>query len=135
MTADYVLGSLQGGILQPFQQHTWDVTWVSTRPHNTIFSVHPSWSSRELGMFFPEELNVLAEDVDRYKLVYRSPDKWNSSSPYEQTFQHNNVLIVLYNIAAGAQHAHIDGFFPKTLDDRNLLRAEPRFQKMLHEMT
>lgn len=118
MTADYVLGSLQGGILQPFQQHTWDVTYVSSKPYNTVFTVHPSWSSRELGMFFPEELNVLAEDVDRYKLVYRSPDKWNSSSPYEQTFQHNNVLIVLYNIAPGAQHPHIDGFFPKTLDER-----------------
>ncbi len=65
MTADYVLGSLQGGILQPFQQHTWDVTYVSSKPYNTVFTVHPSWSSRELGMFFPEELNVLAEDVDR----------------------------------------------------------------------
>ncbi len=120
MTEDYVLGSLQGGILQPFQQHTWDVTYVSTRPYNTIFTVHPSWSSRELGMFFPEELNVLAEDVDRYKLVYTSPDKWNSSSPYEQTFQHNNVLIVLYNIAPGAKLPHIDGFFPKTLEQRTV---------------
>jgi hypothetical protein len=120
MTADYVLGSLQGGILQPFQQHTWDVTYVSTKPNNAIFTVHPSWSSRELGMFFPEELNVLAQDVDRYKLVYTSPDKWNSSSPYEQTFQHKNVLIVLYNIAPGAKHPHIDGFFPKTLDDRTV---------------
>jgi hypothetical protein len=68
-------------------------------------------------MFFPEELNVLAQDVDRYKLVYTSPDKWNSSSPYEQTFQHKNVLIVLYNIAPGAKHPHIDGFFPKNLDN------------------
>lgn len=120
MTSDYVLGSLQGGILQPFQQHTWDVTYVSTKPNNTIFTVHPSWSSRELGMFFPEELSVLAGDVDRYKLVYTSPDKWNSSSPYEQTFQHKNVIIVLYNIAPGAKHPHIDGFFPKTLDERSV---------------
>jgi hypothetical protein len=118
MTADYVLGSLQGGILQPFQQHTWDVTYASDKPYNTIFTLHPSYSSRELAMFFPEELNVLARDVDRSKLVYTNPDKWNSSSPYEQTFQHNNVLIVLYNIAPGAQHPHIDGFFPGTLDDR-----------------
>jgi hypothetical protein len=120
MTADYVLGCLQGGILQPFQQHTWDVTFVSDKSFNTIFTVHPSYSSRELGMFFPEELNVLAQDVDRYKLVYTNPDKWNSSSPYEQTFQNKNVLIVLYNIAPGAQHPHIDGFFPGTLDDRTV---------------
>jgi hypothetical protein len=71
-------------------------------------------------MFFPEELKVLAQDVDRYKIVYTSPDKWNSSSPYEQTFQHKNVIIVLYNIAPGSNHPHIDGFFPKTLDDRSL---------------
>jgi hypothetical protein len=71
-------------------------------------------------MFFPEELNVLAKDVDRYKVVYTNPDKWNSSSPFEQTFQHNNVLIVLYNIAPGAHHPHIDGFFPGTLDARTV---------------
>jgi len=120
MTADFVLGSLQGGILQPFQQHTWDVTFVSERPNNTIFTLHPSYSDRELGMFFPEELKVLATDVDRHKRVYTSPDKWNSSSPCEQTFQHENVIIVLYNIASGEQHPHVDGFFPKTLDDRRV---------------
>jgi hypothetical protein len=120
MTADYVLGSLHGGVLEPFQQHTWDVTFVSDKPNNTIFTMHPYYSSRQLGMFFPEELNVLAQDVDRYKIVYTSPDKWNSSSPHEQTFQHKNVIIVLYNITPGSQHPHIDGFFPRTLDDRSL---------------
>jgi hypothetical protein len=120
MTADYVLGSLHGGILEPFQQHTWDVTFVSDRRYNTIFTVHPYHSSRQLGMFFPEELNVLSKDVDRYKVVYTNPDKWNSSSPFEQTFQHRNALIVLYRIAAGAQHPHIDGFFPGTLDSRTV---------------
>jgi hypothetical protein len=120
MTPDYVLGSLNGGVLEPFQQHTWDVTFVSDRPNNTIFTMHPYYSSRQLGMFFPEELNVLTQDVDRYKIVYTSPDKWNSSSPFEQTFQHKNVIIVLYNIAPGSKHPHIDGFFPKTLDARSL---------------
>jgi hypothetical protein len=119
MTADYVLGSLHGGVLEPFQQHTWDVTFVSDKPNNTIFTMHPYYSSRQLGMFFPEELKVLAQDVDRYKIVYTSPDKWNSSSPYEQTFQYKNVIIVLYNIAPGSPHPHIDGFFPKTLDARS----------------
>jgi hypothetical protein len=120
MTADFVLGSLHGGVLEPFQQHTWDVTFVSDKPNNTIFTMHPYYSNRQLGMFFPEELNVLTQDVDRYKIVYTSPDKWNSSSPYEQTFQHKNVIIVLYNIAPGATHSHIDGFFPKTLDARSV---------------
>ena len=120
ITEDYILGSLQGGVLEPFQQHTWDVTFVSEKPNNTIFTLHPYYSSRQLGMFFPEDLNVLVQDVDRYKLVYTSPDKWNSSSPYEQTFQNKNAIIVLYNIAPGAHHPHIDGFFPKTLDARTV---------------
>jgi len=120
MTADYVLGSLHGGILEPFQQHTWDVTFVSDKPYNSIFTVHPYHSGRQLGMFFPEELNVLSKDVDRYKVVYTNPDKWNSSSPFEQTFQYRNVLIVLYSIPPGAQHPHIDAFFPGTLDVRTV---------------
>jgi len=118
MTRDYVLGSIQGGILQPIQQHTWDVTFVSDVPNNTLFTLHPYVSGRELAMFFPEEQKFLAGEVDRYHKVYTNPDKWNSSSPYERTFQHRNDLIVLYSIAPGERQAHIDGFFPKNLDER-----------------
>ena len=118
MTADYALGSLQGGILQPIQQHTWDITYVSDRPNNTIFTLHPYYAGKELAMFFPEEQKFLAAEVDRYHKVYTDPDKWNSSSPYEQTFQHRNSLIVLYDIDSTARQQHVDGFFPKTLDTR-----------------
>jgi len=118
MTNDYVLGSLHGGILQPIQQHTWDVTFVSDKPHNTLFTLHPFYSGKELAMFFPEEQKVLSDEVNRFHRVYTDPNKWNSSSPYEQTFQHKNALIVLYNINEEAQHPHIDGFFPKNLDER-----------------
>jgi hypothetical protein len=118
MTPDYVIGSLQGGILQPIQQHTWDVTWLSDKPNNTLFTLHPSYSGKELAMFFPEERKFLAEEVDRYHKIYTDPNKWNSASPYERTFQYKDAIIVLYDIAEGAKHHHIDGFFPKTLDQR-----------------
>lgn len=118
VTPDFVLGSLQGGILQPIQQHTWDITFVSERPNNTLFSLHPFASGRELAMFFPEEQQFLAGEVDRYHKVYTSPDKWNSSSPYEKVYQHEGSLIVLYNIPPGTVQQHTDGFFPKTLDER-----------------
>jgi hypothetical protein len=120
MTNDFVLGSLQGGILQPIQQHTWDVTYASDRPNNTVFSLHPFASGRELAMFFPEEQKFLAAEVDRYHLVYTSPDKWNSSSPYEQVFQHRGTLIALYAIEPGTRQEHVDAFFPKTLDERTI---------------
>jgi hypothetical protein len=118
MTEAYALGSLQGGILQPIQQHTWDISFVDDRPHSTVFTLHPYYSGHELAMFFPEEVEWLSDEVDRYHLVYTDPDKWNSSSPYERTFQHRNAIIVLYDIAEGAMHPHVNGFFPKSLDER-----------------
>jgi hypothetical protein len=118
MTKNYCLGSMHGGILQPIQQHAWDITFASGKPNNTLFTLHPSVSERELGMFFPEEMKFVVDEVARFHTVYGKEDKWASSSPYEQTFQHENTLIILYNIAAGAKFAHIDGFFPKSLDER-----------------
>lgn len=120
MTQSYALGSLQGGILQPIQQHTWDVTYASNKSNNTIFTLHPFFSGKELAMFFPEEQKFLSDEVNRYHLVYTNPNKWNSSSPYEQTFQHANTIIVLYNLDEAAQQPHIDGFFPKNLDEREI---------------
>jgi hypothetical protein len=120
MSPSYVLGSLYGGILQPIQQHTWDVSYVSDKPNNTLFTLHPFYSGKELAMFFPEDEKILTDEVNRYHLIYKDPNKWNSSSPYEQTFQHRNALIVVYEIDSEAQHPHIDGFFPKTLLERRL---------------
>jgi len=118
MTSGYALGSMRGGIVQPSQQHTWDLTFVSDKPHNTIFALHPYYSGKELATFFPEEQKVLTDEVNRFHLTYTDPRKWNSSSPYEQVFQHEDALIALYDIAPGAMHPHIDGFFPKNLDER-----------------
>ena len=118
MTKDYGLSSLQGGILQPIQQHTWSVRFTSGKPFTTIFGLHPYWSGIELGMFFPEEIKTLVMDVVGSKGTYNKEDKWTGSSPYERTFQHENTLIVLYDIPAGTTSEHIDGFFPKTLGQR-----------------
>jgi hypothetical protein len=129
MTPTYALGSLQGGILQPIQQHTWDVTFVSDKPNNTFFTLNPFFAGRELAMFFPEEIRFLAGEVDRYHKVYTSPDKWNSSSPYEQTLQHRNAIIVLYSIDSAAQLRHVDGFIPGTLDERVIDRSGWMFMR------
>jgi len=32
MRKEYGIGSLHGGLLQPIQQHTWDVTWAIDDP-------------------------------------------------------------------------------------------------------
>ncbi len=118
ITKDYGIGSLQGGILQPIQQHTWGVRYTYGYPYTTIFGLHPYYSSLELGMFFPEELKPLIADVVASKGTYNNPDKWTGSSPYERTFQYLNTLVVLYDIAPGTSTGHIDGFFPANLEQR-----------------
>jgi hypothetical protein len=118
MTKDFALGSLHSGIAQPIQQHTWDVTFVSDKPHNTIFTIHPYYSEFEVGMFFPEPLKILVDGISRVRPKYPDPDKWVGSSPYTQTMQHKNTIIVLYDIEEGVSHSHINGFFPKNLDQR-----------------
>ena len=118
VTKDYGIGSLQGGLLQPIQQHTWGIQYTYGRPYTTIFGLHPYWSSYELGMFFPEEIKPLIADVVGSKGTYNNPDKWTGGSPYERTFQEKNTLIVLYDIQPGTMTEHIDGFFPGNLQER-----------------
>lgn len=120
VTNEYGIGSLQGGILQPIQQHTWGVRYRYGRPYTTIFGLHPYWSSWELGMFFPEELKPLIADVTASKSTYNNPDKWTGGSPFERTFQVKNTLLVLYDIPGGTMTEHIDGFFPRNLEERIL---------------
>ena len=118
VTSDYGLGSLQGGLLQPIQQHTWGLRYTYGRPYTTIFGLHPYWSSYELGMFFPEEIKPLIADVVASKSTYNNPDKWTGGSPFERTFQYRNTLLVLYDIEPGTMTEHIDGFFPRNLQER-----------------
>lgn len=121
MSEDYAVGSIQGGLLQPIQQHTWEVFWAPedpTRGYNTLFTLHPYSSVKELAMYFPEEPEMLTEAVIKSKSTYDSPDKWTGASPYEQVFQHRDALVALYDIPKGTRFPHISGFFPKTLAER-----------------
>jgi hypothetical protein len=118
ITKDYGIGSLQGGILQPIQQHTWGVRYMYGHPYTTIFGLHPYWSGYELGLFFPEEVKTLIADVVASKGTYNNPDKWTGGSPFERTFQHKNTLLVLYDIEPGTTTEHINGFFPRNLEER-----------------
>ena len=121
MRKEYAIGSSQGGLLQPIQQHTWDVTWAVPDPneaHNTLFTIHPYSSWEELGMYFSWFTGWLTEGVVRSKTTYDSPDKWTGGSPFEQVFQHEDALIALYNIPEGTRFPHVDGFFSRDLEER-----------------
>ena len=118
MTKDYGIGSLQGGILQPIQQLTWNVRYRYGKPFSLVFGLHPYWSLLEIGMFFPEEVKSSMAGITASKTTYNNPDKWTGGSPCERTFQYKNTLIALYDIASGTTSEHIDGFFPTNLQKR-----------------
>ncbi|MEE4312756.1 MAG: carbohydrate-binding family 9-like protein [candidate division KSB1 bacterium] len=121
MTKDFVLGSMMGGaVLQPIQQHVWDVSFMTESPYMTIFTVHPYVDEPDLAMFFPEEMKFTIDEVARAHTYYGSEDKWSSSSPYEETFQHENAIIVLYNIPEDDKFGHINGFFPRDMKSRDV---------------
>lgn len=116
ITPEYALGSIQGGLQQPIQQHSWGITFASRKTHNTIFGLHPYLSGMELGMFFPEEPELMVASVGATKGSYVSEDKWIGGSPYERILQDSNLLIALYQIDSSARFQHVDLFLPKTLD-------------------
>ncbi|MFV1957821.1 MAG: hypothetical protein ACC662_00265 [Planctomycetota bacterium] len=114
--ARYGLGSLQGGVLQPIQQHTWDVTWLGSRENSTLFTVHPNVSAAELAMFFPEEIHGLTRQIVAQKGSYGSPDKLVSASPFERVRQEGPVLLALYQVPPGARFPHVNLYWPAGLD-------------------
>lgn len=119
ITADYAVGSDQGGLLQPIQQHSWDVTWAVADPrgvHNTLFSVQPYYGPHELMMYFTEHPDYMSEAVTHQsKPSYNKEDKLLGGSPYEQIFQKDDTVISLSDIPAGTNFQQVNGFFSKDL--------------------
>lgn len=117
---EYILGSTQGGLLQPIQQLTWSLVWNvddPTEARNTLFSTQPYSSPHELGMYFAEFPEFITEIVVRSKTEYDSPDKLTGGSPYEQVVQDKDALVALYDIAPTAKFGHVNAFFSGDLQD------------------
>jgi len=115
---EYAVGSDQGGTLQPIQEHSWDVTWSVPDPRgvqNTLFTLHPYSSLSELQTYFTFPPDQAVAEVVSSKKSYDSPDKLVGGSPYEQIFQDQDTVIVLYDIPESTRFPHINGFFSKDL--------------------
>lgn len=115
---DFVLGSSQGGLLQPIQQQTWNLRWHVEHPldaSNTFFAVQPYSSPYEGTMFFGEAWDTITDLIARSKADYDSPDKLASGSPHEQVFQHGAALIGLYDLPPGTRFPHIITLFSRDL--------------------
>lgn len=116
---DYAVGSYQGGMADPIQAHTWDVTWAVPDPrgkHCTMFSMHPVSSAFDLQAYFTEFPDHLIDVVTRQgKASYDSPDKLLGGSRFEQVFQDQDTVIALYDIPPGTRFPHVNGFISKDL--------------------
>jgi hypothetical protein len=113
ITEKYSLGSLQAGLIQPIQQHTWKLVLHDLDGVNTITGLHPYVSAKELATFFPEEPSHLAEKIESTKAGYSNENKWIGGSPYQTLYQEGRTLFAHYNIPTGVQSQHADLFIPK----------------------
>ena len=122
---EYAVSSDQGGVLQPIQQHSWGVTWAlpdARGVQNTLFTLNPHSSVRELQTYFVFGRDFGVEEVVRSKKTYNSPDKFLGGSPYEKIFQDLDTVIALYEIERDARLSHVNGFFSKDLSE---MREDP----------
>lgn len=121
MHPDFVLGSSQGGLLQPIQQQTWSLIWREDDPtgkSNTLFGLQPYSNPFEGTMYFGADWDTVTDLIARSKVDYDSPDKLEGGSPYEQVFQHRSTLIALYDIPEGSRFPHISTLFTRDLENR-----------------
>lgn len=119
---DYLLGSSQGGLLQPIQQQTWSLLWRdenALEASNTMFGIQPYSNPIEGTMYFGADWDTVTDLIARSKVDYDSPDKLEGGSPYEQIFQHESTLIALYDIPEGNRFPHIQTLFTRDLQYRS----------------
>ena len=120
MDPDFVIGSCQGGLLQPIQQETWSLIWREDRDlftrQNTFFGLQPSSSPEEGTMYFSGKWDTVTNLISRSKVDYDSPDKMAGGSPYEQVAQEGPALIALYDLPVHARFPHITTFFSRDLE-------------------
>jgi len=118
---DFILGSSQGGLLQPIQQQTWSLVWREENlvgKSNTLFGLQPYSSPIEGTMYFNSDWDTVTDLIARSKVDYDSPDKLEGGSPYEQVFQHESSLIALYDIPEGTRFPLISTLFSRDVNRR-----------------
>jgi len=117
VTKDYALGSSYGD-LTAVENHRWDLTWVSERDGSTCFFINPSYSAEQLLKYFDDDPDKILNNIIQQRPYYKDPNKWIEGSPYEQLLQHENTIFARYDIPEHERNGHVNGFFPKIIDER-----------------
>ena len=119
----YAVGSTQGGILQPLQQHTWEFAWRLADPRagqNLVFALNPYSDPSEGAAYFAEPYENVTELIVRSKREYDSSDKFTGGSPFEQVVQTEDAVVALYSIPRGTRFPFVSGFFGGGLTARDV---------------
>ncbi|MBE0645427.1 MAG: hypothetical protein IH600_15190 [Bacteroidetes bacterium] len=117
----YGIGSIPGGMAQPREQHSWDVTWISENPQHpaTLFVMQPYSDPGALTPFMPHSGELALRTVGMLDPYFNTVTKTVGGSPFEDVFQYKNTIIALYDIGEVSRFPVIAGFFPpevKSLD-------------------
>lgn len=111
----YVIGSIPGGVIQPREQHTWDVTWASEKTHTTLFTMQPYSQPDGLMEFIPHSPERAYRSVSSKDPYFGTPSKTVGGSPYERVFQYKNTVIALYDIPNIQRFPMMISFLPSDL--------------------
>jgi hypothetical protein len=110
----YGMGSIPGGLVQPREQHSWDVTWIGRNPEKpaTLFLMHPYADAKSLTPFMPHGAEITQRRIGILDPYFPTVTKTVGGSPYEDVFQYKNTLIALYDIGDSVRFPLTVGFFP-----------------------
>ncbi|MBL0177059.1 MAG: hypothetical protein IPP94_17690 [Ignavibacteria bacterium] len=108
----YVMGHLERGLVQPREQHSWDVTWSSDQTSTTLFTMQPYAEADGLAEFLPQPPETVLRAVSLVDPYYGTVTKTVGGSPFEDIFQYRNTVIALYDIPEIKRFPYLVGFLP-----------------------
>jgi hypothetical protein len=110
----YAIGSINGGLVQHREQHTWDVTWIPDNPEKpaTLFLMQPYSDANSFTPFLPHSEELALRTTSVLDAYHGTVTKIVGGSPFEDVFQHRNTLIALYDIGKVSRFPVLTGFLP-----------------------
>ncbi|MBR9976810.1 MAG: hypothetical protein KFH87_01875, partial [Bacteroidetes bacterium] len=125
----YAIGSIPGGLVQPREQHSWDVTWISDHPEEpaTFFLMHPYSDPEALRPFMPHSADLALRNTGLHDPYFGTVTKIVGGSPFEDVFQYKNTLIALYDIGEISRFPVITGFMPLDLQSLDIDSTETQW--------
>jgi hypothetical protein len=110
----YAIGSIPGGLIQPREQHSWDVTWIPENPESpaTLYLMQPYADPNALTPFLPHSEEIALRVTSTFDSYYSTVTRTVGGSPFEDVFQYRNTLIALYDIGQVTRFPLLTGILP-----------------------